>query len=326
MKKFLVFLLIVMVVLAGCSAPPAASTPSEKPTAIRLPVGYIPNVQFAPLYVAMHKGYYAQAGLDVSLDYSFETDATALVGANELQFAVVSGEQVLMARAQGLPIVYVMAWYQQYPVGVAAFQEKAIRQPQDMKGKKIGTPVLFGASYIGFRTLLDVAGLRETDLTVEVVGFNQVEAMVGNRVDAAVVYAANEPNQLKAQGYAVDLIRVADYRQLVSNGLITNEKTMRENPELVRRMVAATLKGIEDSIANPEEAYEISKQYVENLEKADQTVQKQVLADSITFWKGQRLGYTDPKAWENMQDILLKMGIIQRPLDLQQAYSNEFLP
>lgn len=295
---------------------------------IRLPVGYVPNIQFAPLYMAVDKGYYRDAGIEIEFDYRLETDATALVGANNLQFGVVSGEQVLLARAQGLPIVYVMAWYQNYPVAVAAKTSQGIRTPQDLAGKKIGLPGLYGASYIGLRSLLSAAGLKESDVTLDSIGFNQVEALTADQDQAVVVYTTNEPIQLRAKGISLDVIRVSDYVQLASNGLITNETTLNKDPELVRRMVQATLHGIADTIANPDQAYEISKKYVETLAQADPTIQKAILATSIEFWRvnpGQQLGYSDPKAWENMQKVLLDMGLLKQPLDISKAYNNEFI-
>ena len=94
------FVLVLCLLLVACAPQPAASTPSgtaasaaQDMVKIRLPVGYIPNIQFAPLYVAMEQGYYRQAGLEVTLDYSQETDGVALVGANNLQFSVASGDR-----------------------------------------------------------------------------------------------------------------------------------------------------------------------------------------------------------------------------------------
>ncbi|HMD89897.1 MAG TPA: ABC transporter substrate-binding protein [Anaerolineaceae bacterium] len=331
-SKLSISALILMLLAVACSpaTPTAQSTPTTLATsalaAIRLPVGYIPDVQFAPLYVAMQKGYFQQEGINLTMDYNTETDAVALVGANKLQFAIASGEQVLLGRAQGLPVVYVAGWFQQYPVGVASSTSLGIQKPADLKGKKIGIPLLSGASYIGLRALLDAGGLKESDVTLDVIGFNQVQALAAGQEQAIVVYDNNEPIQLKSKGYAVNVLRVGDYLQLVGNGLITNETALKEHPELVRSMVKALLEGISYTMAHPVEAYSISTQYVENLAKADTSVQKQILATSIDLWKTNQLGYTDPKAWSNMQDILLKMGLLKQPLDLTRAFSNEYLP
>jgi NitT/TauT family transport system substrate-binding protein len=324
MKRICIILLAAML-LVSC-APQAASPTPAGLVKIRLPAGYIPDVQFAPIYVAMEKGYFKQAGLDVTLDYSQETDGVALVGAGTLQFALASGEQVLLARAQELPIVYVLAWYQQYPVGVSASNKEGIHTPADLKGKKIGLPVLAGASYIGLRALLQAGGLKESDVTLESIGYNQVEALVSGRVQAAVTYINNEPIKLKAQNFPVDTLRVADYLQLVGNGLITNESTIRQNPDLVQRMAGALLKGMQDALANPDAAYTICLKYIENLAQADQTVQKQILATSMELWKAPRLGYSDPKAWDNMQAIMLQMGQYKTALDVSKAFSNQFVP
>src|SRR5512139_1913315 len=200
MRRAAVWLFIGALMLAGC-APAAAPAPTGKPlTKIRLPMGYIANVQYAPFYIAVDKGYFAEEGLDIEFDYRYETDGMKLVGAGELPFAVVSGEQVPLARAMGLPVVYVMHWWQKFAVAVASLADKNIKAPVDLAGKSVGLPGLFGASYVGWRGLLEVAGLKESDVKVQDIGFTQAAALQQGKVDAAVVYINNEPIQLRAAG------------------------------------------------------------------------------------------------------------------------------
>jgi NitT/TauT family transport system substrate-binding protein len=292
-------------------------------------MGFIPNVQFAPFYVALERGYYAEEGIELEFDYSFETEGVKLVGAGELPFSLVSGEQVLLARAQGLPVVYVMAWWQDYPIAIAAPAESGIKEPQDLAGAQIGIPGAFGASYVGLRALLHSAGLTEEDITLDSIGFNQVEVLIAEQEQAVVVYANNEPLQLNARGYPVNVIRVADYVDLASNGILTNESMLSNNPDIVRGMIRATLRGLSDTIDDPGAAFDISKKYIEGLDQlsaADQDLQRAVLDKSIEFWKTDRPGFSDPQAWENMQEVLLEMGFIVEPMDLTAAFSNEYLP
>jgi len=323
LKKIVLIMLGLALGLSACSTPKSGS---DALTKISLPMGYVANIQFAPFYVAVEKGYFKDVGIEITFDYKFETDGVALVGANNVPFAVVSGEQVPLARAQGLPIVYVAAWYQKYPVAVVSKTSQNIQTPADLKGKKIGLPGLFGANYIGLDALLYSAGLTEKDVTLDSIGFNQVAALAADREQAASVYAANEPVQLKAQGYSINEMQVADYVKLASNGIITNEKTISENPNLVRGFVKAFLHGLSDTIANPDEAYTISTKYVDTLAGADKNVQMEILMRSIDEWKTSHLGMSDPQAWQNMNDTLLKMGSITKSLDVSKMFTNNFVP
>ena len=324
-KKFILTVLGMALALSACSSTGSANETGEL-TKIRLPMGYIPNIQFAPFYVAIQKGYFHEVGIEIDFDYKFETDGVALVGAGELPFAIVSGEQVLLARAQGLPVVYVAAWYQQYPVSVVARSELGILIPQDLKGRKIGLPGLFGANYVGLRALLSEAGMSESDVTLDSIGFNQVELMAAGQQNVVVGYTANEPIQLRARGIPVTEIRVADYVQLASNGILASEKVIAEDPELVRAFVGAFLKGLAETIANPDEAFRTSESQIPNFADLDADVQKQVLETSIEQWMAERLGYSDPQAWENMQNVLLDAGLIAEKMDLNKAFTNDFVP
>jgi NitT/TauT family transport system substrate-binding protein len=278
--------------------------------------------------MAVEKGYFEEVGLVIEFDYSFETNGVALVGANELPFAVVSGEQVLMARGQELPVVYVLSWWKDYPVGVTSFADSGIYEPLDLKGKKIGIPGLFGASYVGLRALLDSVGLSEADVVLDSIGFSQVEALTAGQEDAVVIYVNNEPLQLEARGYDVQTIRVADYVHLASNGIISSEKVIAEEPELVQKMVDAFLKGVEDAVADPQEAFEVSKKYVDGLAglpAEDQEIQYDVLLATTEFWKSERPGYSDGQAWENMYNVLLQMELVPAGMDFSKAFTNEFI-
>ncbi|HEY45130.1 MAG TPA: ABC transporter substrate-binding protein [Anaerolineae bacterium] len=324
-RHFLILIMLVLV-LTACSGVSATQELVVETVHIRLLMGYRPDVQFAPLYVAAERGYYENAGIEIEFSHMPETEALQLVGANELQFAIVSGEQTPLARAQGVPVVYVMAWWQDYPVGIAASKDSGIETPVDLIGKRVGIPGLYGASYIGYRAILSTAGVSDADVSLDAIGYNQVEALYEGQEDAVVIYANNEPLQLEAQGFPVNVIRVADYVHLTSNGLITNEETIQKNPDLVRRMVEATLNGLHDTIEDPDMAYEVAKLYVEGLDQADEDVLRAVLNASIGYWKAERLGFSDPSSWENMQHVLIEMGLLEEPIDLSQAFTNEFLP
>ncbi len=325
LKKLVLLMLGLAISLSACSSFQVKND-ADALRKIKLPMGYIPNIQYAPFYVAVDKGYFAEEGLEIEFDYSFETDGVALVGAGELPFAVASGEQVLLARSQGLPVVYTFAWYQQFPISIVSTPELNIKEPADLRGQTVGLPGLFGANYIGLQALLFSAGLTPEDVKMDAIGFNQVEAFATKQKNIVVGYAANEPIVLNSQGIAVNELRVADYVQLAANGIISSEVTIKDEPDLVRSMARAFARGIEDAIANPDEAYTISLKFVENLADQDAAVQMQILNTSIEFWKADKIGYSDPQAWENMNDLLMKMGLVFLSEDLSKSFTNEFIP
>ncbi len=331
MKKLLPLLLaIVLLMPGGCAVPSTPPPPTGTPTPqaaipITVAMGYIPNVQFAPFYVAVEKGYFADENLEVNFDYGWETDLLKLVGSGELRFAVASGDQVILARSQGLPVVYILNWYRKFPVCVVSLEEKGLRKPQDLIGKTVGIPALYGASYIGWRALLHVEGIDEAEVNLQNIGYTQVASLTEGQVDAAVCYIMNEPVQLRQAGQEVNVIAISDYVNLVSNGLITNEQTIAEEPALVQSLVRAVLRGLRYTIDHPEEAFEICLKHVPEAGGENAAQQKAVLRESIELWRADDLGRSDPAAWEASQRFMSELGFVDTETDIEQMFTNRFI-
>ncbi len=345
MKRVLFLGIVCMIVLAGCfpttQAPPAPiteataaaspepavqNTPVEL-TKITLAMGYIPSVQFTPFYVAQARGYFKDAGLDVTFRYGFETDLLKLVGTNELQFMIGSGEEVILGRNQGLPVRYVMRWYRKFPVVLFAKAEKGIQSPADLAGKKVGIPGLFGASYVGWEALVYASGLDPTTVTLQSIGFTQATAVSQDQVDAALDYVVNGPVQLRLAGQEVTVIPVSDFVDLPSNGIITNDQTIEAQPELVQALVAAAMRGLADTLADPDAAFDVSLKAVPEAGGDQAQVSRAIFDESVRLWQADaaELGRSDPAAWAKAAEFMKQMGLIQQAVNPEDLYTNEFV-
>ncbi len=323
-RNLAIWCMIGVLLCGGC----AVTSRSTKKQVVRLAMGFIPNVQFTPFYVAIERGYFADEGIEISLDYGMEHDLLKLVGMDELQFVVGSGDQVIMARSQGLPVVYVLNWYRRFPVSVVSF--KPLHSPQDLPGLKVGIPGLYGASYIGWQAMLVAAGVDAQSINLVSIGYTQVESLVTGQVDAAVVYAMNEPVQLAQQGYQFSQLLVDDYADFVSNGLITNERTIRRDPRLVQGMVRAVLRGLQDTLADPDAAFVICRRYVPAIDEQSAPLQRAVLQAALDFWRADdpafQLGQSDPAVWEASEAFMRQAGMLSEKQDVSAMFDNQFIP
>lgn len=254
----------------------AGSAGAQALTEVELFLTYVPNVQFAPVYVALERGYFAEEGLDVRIRHGAEHDGVDLVAANQLQLGIVGGEQVLLARAQGRPVVSVYEWFQRFPAGVVAALGEGrwgYESIADLAGQRLGIHGRSGVTWTGLVTLMGAAGMTEQDFVLENVGYNVPELICLGHIDAAVVYLNNEPLQIwdriraldcgEVQGYyTLSVSAVAD---LVSNVIVTNEETLASAPALVEAFVRAFDRGLRDAVANPAAAMLLSAAYVEGL-------------------------------------------------------------
>jgi NitT/TauT family transport system substrate-binding protein len=355
---------------------PVSAQTGEQP--LNLLLTFIPNIQFSPVYAAIGAGYFAESGYDATIEYLNEPDVVDLVASGEASFGIVSGEQAILAASQMRPIVFVYEWFQQYPIGIAYSAAREIETAADLEGLRVGIPGRFGASYSGLTTLLADAGLAESAIDLQEIGFNAPDVFCVGAVDAAVVYANNEPLQMQMRADAgecrdvseVNVLLVSDVVDLVSNGIITSQQLLNDDPESVSLVLAAFDRGLRLVIDNPAEGYLLSAPFVEGLPLTDEfraaleelsaaqqeflaaapdreavassraqmladlkgrfseenTVQFEILLNTIEMWDADRIGYSDLISWENMQETLQLLGQLTEPVDPATLFSNDYLP
>jgi NitT/TauT family transport system substrate-binding protein len=332
-------ILLALILLAGCmnvapatpsaqQAPASIAPATGKPlTPITLAMGYIPSVQFAPFYLAQERGYFEDAGLDITFQYGMESDLLKLVGTGKLPFMIGSGEEVILGRSQGLPVKYVMRWYRKFPSVLFARASTGIKTPADLAGKKVGLPGLYGANYVGWEALVYATKLDASKVNVQSIGFTQAAAVTQGQVDAAMDYIVNGPVQLRLAGEDVTVIPVSDYIDLPSNGIITNDQTIKDHPEQVAGLVTALMRGVADTLADPDAAFQASLRAVPEAGGEQEQVSRAIFDESVKLWQASvdELGLSDPAAWQKASQFMLDMGLIQSAVNPEDLYTNLFV-
>ncbi len=324
----LVLASLVLMMFAGCGS--GASTSLH-----HLTVGltYIPNIQFAPFYVADSLGYYKDAGLNVTLrHHSFSEDEFGAVSTGKEDVVFGGGDEMLQARDNKIPLVYMATVYTKYPVALIVPADSPIHTAADLRGHTIGTPGPYGETYFGLLALLQSAGLTTSDVTIQNIGFTQEPALLGHKVDAVMGYTNNEPILFKQDNFAVRTLALSDAvpnLPLVSNGLGALQSELDAHGSDIKALVAATLRGVQYTIAHPQQALDISKTYVPGLSDAKNAASAlAVLQATIPLWEstGAKAGSSDSATWQAMGSFMQTYKLINAAPDVSKAYSNAYLP
>lgn len=309
--------------LSTLSAALSTSAQAAAPQTVRVGLGYIPNVQFTPFYVADKLGYFKAEGLNVTFQHGYVSELMPLLLQGKLDAVVGDPEDAIFARAQGAPVKYNLAMYQRIPVTVFSLKNKNIKAVSDLKGKTVGIPGPFGSSYLALQALLDSAHLTESDLKLANIGFTQQQAVRTGQVDAAVGYLNNDVVALKAAGVPLNTIEVSKAYPMVGVGLMTTEKT--QSSPLGRKMARATQRGMQFTLQDPARAYKLT-QPVFGAGGGSLDVLKAslpLMRSGLTQQQG--LGYNDPAAWAQAVSFLQKMGKVQADVKPTDLYSNALL-
>ena len=300
---------------------------SQELKEVTMVLDWTPNTNHTGLYVAQEKGYFEEQGLDVEIILPGEAGANQLVASNQAEFGIGAQESLTEARVQDIPIVSIAALIQHNTSGFASPKSKGIESPSDYEGKTYGgwgAPV--EKAVLGSIMEQDGADVEKVDIVN--IGNSDFFTAVERDINFAWIYYGWTGIEAELRGDELNMQYLTDYSDKLDYYtpiLMTNENMIEEDSDTVRAFTKAVSQGYEFAIDEPEQAAEVLIEAVPDLDpelvKASQDwLSPKYQDDAPQFGEQQEQVWADYAAW------MFDNGLLDEELDVEQAYTNEFLP
>jgi len=314
--------LIASAFVIGLCGPPTAARADE---ALTLRLKWFNQAQFAGFYVAKAKGYYKSAGIDLDIQPGGpDFPAIQMVAGGNEQFGVTGADQILIARGKGVPVVAVAVIYKRTPFVLFSLAKSGIKSPADYVGRNVGVK-LGGNEELMYRAMMAKAGVDTAKVKEVPVKFD-IAPLLNGTVDVWPGYEINEVLAAREKGFEVNVVSPSSYGiDLYADTLFTTEKMLREKPDVVRKFVAATLKGWNDAIAHPDEAAKITVDVGGSKLSYEHELAMMKASLPLLTGEGGGLGAMDEAHWRSMQALLVEGKFLKGPVDLTQAFTVNYL-
>ncbi len=278
-------------------------------------------------FVALDKGYYKQAGLDVDIVRGQgSADAVKQVAANTAQIGFADAASLILAQANdGVPVKMVAEIYDKPPHAIFALKSSGITKPKDLEGRTIADTAASSNPRI-FPAYAKAAGIDPAKVKWIVVSSDAIAATLAlGRADAVGYYTVSKALLEKATGNKpLVVLPYADAGlDFYSNGIIANQKVLQSHPDVVKRFVSATLHGLRDAIKNPEEAAKILHKYHRTVDVDIGTAEMKAVADLVRKPTDQ-IGMIDPVRMKKTVDVVANAFSLKHPIRSQDVYASGF--
>lgn len=309
--------------LAACSPASNGGASSATPTASELVFGltFVPNIQFAPVYVAQAKGWFADEGLKLTLrHHGAQEKLLGALQSGDEHVVFAGGGEMLQGRSEGIKVTDFATVYQTYPVTIIVPADSPIKTLADLRGHSIGLPGEFGENWFYLLAVLAETGLSRDDVKIVSIGYTQFAAITGGQIDAVIGYRNNEVVRCQEAGFEIRTLELAT-PPLVSVGLGALEEVVATKNTELTGLLRALAKGAEFCVSDPDEAVQIATDYVPNLAEADQRQYALAVLKATTKLYGEDFGAQDEARWQAMTTFFADHDLLAAPVAANEIFT-----